>query len=61
MTAKIDRFKLKTKTKYIEKGNVCIIDYLEHRCIVEFMTDDEELNLRLAKMVLDELNKEFSE
>ena len=59
MTAKIDRFKIKVKGAYIEKDNACIIDYLEHRCIVEFMTDDKDLNLRLANMVLDELNKEF--
>lgn len=61
MTAKIDRFKINDNGAYIEKYNVGIIDYLEYRTIVEFMTDDKDLNLRLAKIILDELNEEFKE
>lgn len=61
MTVKIDRFKIKSDGAYIEKNNVCIVDYLEYRTIVDFMTDDKDLNLKLAKIVLNELNKEFKE
>lgn len=61
MTVKIDRFKINKDGRYIEKNNVGIIDYLEHRTIVEFMTDNNELNLRLAEVVLDVLNKEYED
>lgn len=61
MTVKINRFKINQDGRYIEKNNVGIIDYLEYRTIVEFMTDDKELNLRLANVVLDVLNKEYED
>lgn len=56
MTVKIDRFKIIADGKYTEKNVVSIVDYLEYRTIVEFRTNNKELNMALAKIVLDELN-----
>ena len=61
MTVKIDRFQISDDGRYIKRNDVCIIDYLKYTSIVEFMTDDKDLNMRLAKVILDELNKEFEE
>ena len=62
MIAKINRFELFCEnSKYGNKEIVHIMDNKEHTLIMDFRTDDKELNLRLAKICLDELNKEFGE
>ena len=62
MTVKIDRFQIKENCDMFKHGNpVCIIDFLKYESIADFTSDDKELNLKLAKIVLDELNKEFKE
>lgn len=61
MTAKIDRFEIRNDETYIDKDTVYIVDYLHFKHVAEFMTDDKKLNLRLAKLVYDELNREFED
>lgn len=59
---KIDRFKIIENRKgYIDENIVSIMDYLQYRTIIDFRTDDKELNLKLAKSVLKQLNKELQE
>ena len=62
MTIKIDRFAIiESESGYIDKNNVSIMDYLEYRTIIDFRTDSKELNLKLAKSVLKQINKELEE
>ena len=62
MTIKIDRFAIiESESGYIDKNNVSIMDYLEYRTIIDFRTDSKELNLKLAKSVLKQINKELQE
>lgn len=57
---KIDRFKIiENKEGYIDGHIVSIIDYLQYRTIIDFRTEDKELNLKLAKSVLKQLNEEL--
>ena len=57
---KIDRFKIIENEKgYIDENIVSIMDYLHYKTIIDFRTDDKELNLKLAKSVLKQLNKEL--
>ena len=59
---KIDRFKIIEHEKgYIDENIVSIMDYLQYRTIIDFRTDDKELNLKLAKSVLKQLNEELQE
>ena len=59
---KIDRFKIIEHEKgYIDENIVSIMDYLQYRTIIDFRTDDKELNLKLAKSVLKKLNEELQE
>ena len=59
---KIDRFKIIEHEKgYIDENIVSIMDYLQYRTIIDFRTDDKELNLKLAKSVLKQLNEELRE
>lgn len=59
---KIDRFKIIENEKgYINANVVSIMDYLQYRIIIDFRTDDKELNLKLAKSVLKQLNEELQE
>ena len=59
---KIDRFKIIENEKgYINANVVSIMDYLHYRIIIDFRTDDKELNLKLAKSVLKQLNEELQE
>ena len=59
---KIDRFKIIENEKgYINANVVSIMDYLQYRIIIDFRTDDNELNLKLAKSVLKQLNEELQE
>ena len=59
---KIDRFKIIENEKgYINANIVSIMDYLQYRTIIDFRTDDKELNLKLAKSVLKQLNEELQE
>ena len=56
MTVKIDRFKIVEGGRYVEKDAVSIVDYLEYRTIIDFRTNNKEVNMVLAKIVLDQLN-----
>ena len=59
---KIDRFKIiENKEGYIDRHIVSIMDYLQYRTIIDFRTDDKDLNMKLAKSVLKQLNKELQE
>ena len=59
---KIDRFKIiENEEGYIDKDVVSIMDYLQYRTIIDFRTDDKDLNLKLAKSVLKQLNDELQE
>lgn len=57
MTVKIDRFQMQVDGKYVEQNTVSIIDYLEYRTIIDFRTNDKQLNIELAEIVLNELNQ----
>ena len=57
MTVKINRYEITGGRYYSKSGkSKVIIDYLEHREICSFSTDNEEVNQRLAEIVLKELN-----
>lgn len=57
---KIDRFQIVNNThNYSSLGDICvgIQDYLEYTVICSFETPNRETNMRLAEIVLKELNK----
>ena len=56
MTVKIDRFKIVESERYSSVEEVGIIDYLEYRSVIDFRTKNKEVNMALAKIVLDQLN-----
>ena len=59
MTVKIDRFEIRTGDNYFRQGTheVGIYDYLTQRYIMSFDTENFELNMKLAGLCLEELNK----
>ena len=60
MTAKIDRFQIDEGYSPNEKG-VIIHDFLTNTSICGVKTDNKDLNIQLAKLILDALNEEFEE
>ena len=61
MVAKINRFEINEHHGYISEECVGITDYSIYKEVVSFQTEDRDLNMRLAELVLDALNKEFED
>ena len=56
----INRFQLKSDGVLYRSGRgVSIIDYQKYQTIVDIMTDNQELNIKIGEIVLEELNKEY--
>ena len=61
MTVRIDRFQINEDDGYGIPQGVRIDDYLYGEVVAGFCTRNKELNIALAKIVLDALNREFED